>query len=63
MSCHIFAYEVVDNGRLKEFSLVGYYVLNPQATTQVACIVEIVGAIILLVETEGYTHNLVSGIL
>ena len=63
MPRHIFADEVVYDGRLEALSLVGNDVPNAQAMTQIASIVEILGAIVFLVETKGHTHYLISGIL
>lgn len=63
MAGHIFAYEVVDNGRFEEFSLVGNDVLDAQTTAQILRVVEILRAAILLVKAEGYARHFVSGIL
>ena len=63
MPRHIFADEVVYDGRLEALALVGYDVPNAQAMPQIASILEILGAIVFLVETKGHTHYLISGIL
>ena len=63
MTSHILADEVVDNGRFEEFALVGNDMPNVELWGQVARIVEILGAVVLLVETEGHTDHLISRIL
>jgi hypothetical protein len=63
MSRHVLADEVVNNGRLKELSLVRDYVLNGQTVTQLSRIIKILGVSVLLIETKSDTNHLISGIL
>ena len=58
MTRHIFADEVVNDGCLEEFSLVGDDVLNAEATTHLAGVVKVLGVALLLVETECHADYL-----
>ena len=62
MPIHVFTDEIVDNGGLKDFPLVGHDMGDAQTTTQITGIVQILRIAILFIKAEGDTGHFISGI-